>query len=281
MEAIERMDNRITHRTFLQRMPITIQAMSKGKAVAKDRPKTNVLAARMSRFRQQAGCLAWNDKVVSDIMLGFLEEHLPEHLKHANTTRGFRDLEKYEIAGLQVQNVGKYANRSRHKIPVIRENYVQGVKDRYYQLRAAHEEALASAADAESVHTEDAHGESDSLDAARFLDYHAPARHFQFNILDEEDCRNHRPETEQEQADIQHALEATYEDYQSLTGVLPQLERPSESYAMQWQYIQDQCDRFHIRGEYNRTPLLLAVAKWIGGTGNWRSSPYIHELEVY
>lgn len=288
-------------------MPDAISKSSKGVRTMKRLAKTNVISARMSRFRNQAGCLAWNDRATgSEGMSNFLEKHLPENLKRANTTLGFRDLEKFEIAELPLEKLGKHSERSRFKDPAVTKKYIKDTKERARRLRAASgaaprsddeldlESEEAERRDSESVNTEDGEWESDSLDAARFINQsveqggsglldndQAQIGPPGFDIYDEEDCRNHYPETAQDQNAIQEALQPTYEQFFELTQSEPLLMDPTYPYTVQWQHLQDQMDEFHGRASANPVPLLLAVGKWIGGVSNWLSSPYIHVDEWY
>ena len=265
--------------------------------------RSNVISARMSRFRDQAGCLCWHNRAGNDAMSTFLERHLPEHLKRANTTLGFRDLEKYEIVDLRLANLGKHGERSRYKDPALTSKYISDTQARARRLRA--QAGIASQSDDDlnsesdpyerrdlgSVHSEDAEGESDSLDAARFMDHaqvnQAPAhpplpvRYFEFNVHDPEDCRNHYPQSARDQAHIEVALQATYQHFYELTTSEPPLADPAYSYTAQWQHLQDQIDESFGHADGYLVPLLVAVGKWVGGIENWRSSPYVHENEYH
>lgn len=188
MEAIERIDSRIQRNDFLGRMPpyffkTTVKC---GKRYTRKKPlfKPNTLSARMSRFRQQAGCLAWKERVGSDVMYDFLEAHLPDHLKRANTTRGWRDLEPYETAELKLKNLGKFSERSRLCDPEKTSSYIEGFKRRAQALKAKSKYRIAKERQVADERAEgssfeanmdghrserDADGESDTYDAGRCL----------------------------------------------------------------------------------------------------------------
>ncbi|KAL8796492.1 MAG: hypothetical protein Q9195_001166 [Heterodermia aff. obscurata] len=101
LEAMGRLDPRITHADFAARMPFW------------DRPSIKSISMRRSRFRWRAGCKSWVSRSASDKIDGYLDKLIPKNLQNANDTRDWRDLTDREITEMKEPSKGKYPERSR------------------------------------------------------------------------------------------------------------------------------------------------------------------------
>lgn len=74
----------------------------------------NAMAARMRRFREEAGCIVWGIRAGSDTIRGYMLGIIPARFIEENNTKGFRDLYPHEILGIRQQNEGKFAKVRAH-----------------------------------------------------------------------------------------------------------------------------------------------------------------------
>lgn len=156
IEAIMRIDSRIQMADIVARMPTTIQ---RGTGVVAMVQKCT-LNIRTMRFRDQAGCLAWSGKLGSKAMEKFLEAHLAQELKAANTTKGFRDLTRDEVLSLKKSNAHLFAAREAKKKATAQAKAGADVA-----LSGAAATAMATPAAEEP----DAEGDGDDFDAALYV----------------------------------------------------------------------------------------------------------------
>lgn len=109
MEAMKRLDSRISHRDFQARMPPRLVG-KKGKA---EEPfSISSIGMKMSRFREREGLLAWTDREGTETITKALLEWLPKENVEQNTIFGVRGPTKEEAEGFKKGNKGKFNNRA-------------------------------------------------------------------------------------------------------------------------------------------------------------------------
>lgn len=157
IEAILRTDSRIRISDILARMPSTVLR----KVGTEGTVSANTISVRTNRFREEAGCLAWNERRGSKNMEELMERLLPPELKAANTTLGFRDLTPAETNGLkETRKVAATATAAPTAAPAA------AVAEEDYDHDA--EETIG---DADAEGEADANEQGDEYDAARCLPY--------------------------------------------------------------------------------------------------------------
>lgn len=101
LEAMSRLNEFIRLEDFRDRMQIT------------HRPDIKSLSMRRSRYRWSSGSLSWTQREGTTAIKDYLDKLIPEHLRKANTTKGFRDLEDDEIEKMKEVGKGRYPERRR------------------------------------------------------------------------------------------------------------------------------------------------------------------------
>lgn len=111
MEAYFRLNHHITYKDVRARM----RRNPKGDWTVggADTIRAGSLGMRMTRFRERAGLLSWSGKKGSKEIKRFLDGLIPQHLRDANTVRGFRNLRPHEIAFMHLDNIGNFPERAR------------------------------------------------------------------------------------------------------------------------------------------------------------------------
>lgn len=111
MEAITRLDPRISHKDFRARMPETRRIGRDGQTV---RPSYSLstIGMRMTRFRQEQGLISWTKREGSESIRDFLISNLPQENIEANSTRGVLPPSLVAQADSWSRNKGKYAARA-------------------------------------------------------------------------------------------------------------------------------------------------------------------------
>lgn len=69
----------------------------------------NAMAARMRRFREEAGCIVWGARAGSDKIRNYMQGLMPHQCIADNSTRDFRDLYPHEVMAIRQQNEGRFA----------------------------------------------------------------------------------------------------------------------------------------------------------------------------
>ena len=110
MEAIRRENPNITHKDFRARMPYfrTQEPSEKGKSFS-----LNAIGMRMTRFRRQAGCIAWNKRAGSSAVNAYLESLHPESCLQANSIEASYLLKKEQINEMTALNKGKFPEKAK------------------------------------------------------------------------------------------------------------------------------------------------------------------------
>lgn len=101
LEAMRRLDNRVTHNDLRDRMPYW------------GRPENKDLSMRCSRFRWNSGLKSWITRSASDKINHFLDSVVPKECQKANSTRGWDGLEPHEKVKIKELSLGEYPERAR------------------------------------------------------------------------------------------------------------------------------------------------------------------------
>ena len=117
LEAIQRMDSRITFHDFRARMPRERLVSTKKTPVpcTKKQYTSNALNMRASRFRQEAGCLSWSIRQGTREINEYILKLYPRECLEANSSKTFRNLTLDEQASLKSINRSGYSYRKRVK----------------------------------------------------------------------------------------------------------------------------------------------------------------------
>lgn len=114
MEAYCRLGKNITQADLRARM-VDSPKGGQYNGQGKDPIRLGNLSMRMTRFRLQAGCIAWGARrgEGSENFKKYMDRKLPQHCKDANSIKGFRNLHRYEIAEMKLDNAGMFLERAR------------------------------------------------------------------------------------------------------------------------------------------------------------------------
>ena len=112
-EAIRRADPRIGNKDLVVRMPIKVKQEANGETTRELSLKDNAIAARQSRYRDEAGAITWIRKPPTNVF-NFLWSLLPQHCKDNNLSLP-RDLTSQEQGKLKELNLGKRPDNARNK----------------------------------------------------------------------------------------------------------------------------------------------------------------------
>lgn len=99
LEAMSRLNKSIRMQDFRDRMQ------------GHSRPSANSLSMRRTRYRESSGSLAWMPREGGKELKDYLDTLIPKELRDANTTRGFRDLNKVEVEKMKEANAGRFPGR--------------------------------------------------------------------------------------------------------------------------------------------------------------------------
>ncbi|KAL8737611.1 MAG: hypothetical protein Q9181_001512 [Wetmoreana brouardii] len=107
LEGMWREDPRITWADFSARMPVSHPPMHYHAVV-----DYRTYSMRRSRFRLQAACISWIEREGTNEVRAQIENILPPECLQDNSTRGFRDLTKYEMKKVQEASRGKFLEKA-------------------------------------------------------------------------------------------------------------------------------------------------------------------------
>ncbi|KAL8705109.1 MAG: hypothetical protein Q9201_001754 [Fulgogasparrea decipioides] len=107
LEGMWREDPRITWADFSARMPVSHPPLHYHTVV-----DYRTYSMRRSRFRLQAACISWIEREGSNEVRAQIEKFLPSECLQNNSTRGFRDLTKYEMKKVQEASRGKFLEKA-------------------------------------------------------------------------------------------------------------------------------------------------------------------------
>lgn len=140
MEAIRRLDLRITRQDFRARMPSTILSRCKGKKqVRKPLYTLSAIGMRTRRFRQENGLVSWTGRQGSDTTRKLIVDHMPEANLKANSTQGMSLPTLFEQGASRASNKGQYPSRvGDQALPDdVKRERAQKVKEKLEKLHAA------------------------------------------------------------------------------------------------------------------------------------------------
>lgn len=143
MEAIARLDPRISHRDFLARMPKERRIRRNGQTIIKPSYSLSAIGMRVSRFRQENGLLSWNKREGSQNINQHLINRLPLENYEANSTRGIPPPGLLEQSKARQKNKAQHLARAGQRALSESERQKRQAKEdeRLARLRAAEAEA--------------------------------------------------------------------------------------------------------------------------------------------
>lgn len=144
MEAMRRLDLRITRGDFRARMPRTILSRGKGRTqVEKPLHTLSAIGMRTTRFRKENGMVSWTEREGS----GTIRQHTLDRMPHANvdanSTQGLSLPTLFEQEDSRSSNKGKFLKRAgtRALSDGTRKERAIKEEERLERLHAAHIEA--------------------------------------------------------------------------------------------------------------------------------------------
>lgn len=115
IEALLRLDDRATYADIRARMPPRVMSIINGQSTWRPVKKLGALSTAAARYREEAGCLVWHDRMGSSVLNDYILANLPEELKLNNTTRGWRNLTEAEIAAIRAPAIGTRPQQARKR----------------------------------------------------------------------------------------------------------------------------------------------------------------------
>ncbi|KAL8874424.1 MAG: hypothetical protein Q9198_006889 [Flavoplaca austrocitrina] len=273
IEALMRLDDRMSYSDMRGRMPPRITIKRKGVAKEKPQKGTNALSAAARSFREATGMLSWNARAGSEAFNNYILANLPGNLKARNTTRGWRDLTKAEIMTIREPGIGTRPEQARKRSSADearrkREKNIQKRKARANAERkkaALNDESDGDLTSLDSDDTEDEEedgSDSEDEDATDFIDV--------------PDIRIKFPSLAEETIAIQDALVGTIEQAKQILGDFAPIIHEPHSYASQVGNVQQQFDaKYQAQNpDLGKAPTLMHLTSWLGGIQDWRSAKY-------
>lgn len=137
MEAMKRLDLRISRKDFRARMPSTIMVGGKNK-VRKPLYTLSALAMRTTRFRKENGLISWTDREGSDSIREHVRARMSQTNIDANSTQGMRLPTLLEQEESRSSNKGQFLARAgaRALPDAIRKKRGAKEEERMQKLRA-------------------------------------------------------------------------------------------------------------------------------------------------
>lgn len=139
MEAMKRLDLRISLKDFRARMPSTIMVGGKNKSkVRRSLYTLSTLGMRTTRFRQENGLISWTNKQGSASIRSYMLEHMSQTNIDANSTQGMRLQSRFQQQDSRSSNKGKTPSRagSRALPDAIRKERAAKEEEKMEKLRA-------------------------------------------------------------------------------------------------------------------------------------------------
>ncbi|KAL8976409.1 MAG: hypothetical protein Q9205_007574 [Flavoplaca limonia] len=284
IEALMRLDDRMSYSDIRGRMPPRIVIKRKGVAKEKPQKGTNALSAAARSFREATGMLSWNARAGSEALNNYILANLPANLKARNTTRGWRDLvsmvesrhylrftdihfffkTKAEIMTIREPGIGTRPEQARRK----REKNIEKRKAR---ANAERKKAALNNESGDDLTSLDSHNtEDEEEDGSDSEDEDAP------DFIDVPDIRLTIPSTAEETIAIQDALVGTIEQAKRILGDFAPIIHEPHSYAWQVGNVQQQFDaKYQAQNpDLGKAPTLMHLTSWLGGIQDWRLAKY-------
>ena len=146
MEAMKRLDLRISRKDLRARMPTTILKRGDGNALV-ERPlyTLSAIGMRASRFRKENGLISWTEREGTDSIRSYATKLMPQSNLTANSTLGMPAPTLFEQEDSRTSNRGKYLARAgRHALPDdTRKERARKEDQRLQRLYADHIEGSA------------------------------------------------------------------------------------------------------------------------------------------
>ncbi|KAI4108611.1 MAG: hypothetical protein LQ339_002127 [Xanthoria mediterranea] len=282
IEALMRVDDRTTYADIRGRMPPT--TISKSKGIAKDKPQkgTNALSAAARTFRETAGMLSWSRRAGSEVFNNYILANVPADLKKRNTTRGWRDISKAEIATIREPGIGTRPRqaRKRSSSSEARELREKNIKKRKAAASAERKRAAANNRSDDDLTISDPGG-PDEGDISKIDKPVDEATAESDNTFTEaSDIRSKMPSSTEEVVAIREAVWGTIDQARDLLleftpEFTPVLYEP-HSYVWQMENIQKQFAKQWeiLRPGQGKAPALIHLTSWSGGIQDWRSARF-------
>lgn len=230
----------------------------------------NILAARMRRFREKAGCITWTPKSESRRIRAFMEERIDSATP--DSTQNLPDLTKEELESLRLLNKGSKPKAKRSKGKYV-ENEITDSEESDEADPEQGDATQGEAAPFRSISDYDPSAPPVQAFGEGTIAYSLyPSRPLPgFRPQDPEDCRNHVPCDGFEDKYLTEALDVTCRDYARLIGIgPPRRSFPRESYRVQWEKFQKRIDDIWLGQK--PPPYLVMLGKWTGEIKDWQSA---------
>ncbi|KAL8728058.1 MAG: hypothetical protein Q9166_005658 [cf. Caloplaca sp. 2 TL-2023] len=301
IEALMRFDDRTFYTDIRGRMPPRVTYKKKGEIYTKQIKGTNALSAAAKVYREKAGCISWCERAGSDLFKNWILANLPTHLRARNTTQGWRDLTKAEIATIKEPTIGSRPNQARNRSnsEEARQKREENIKKRRTQAarhkasaKEARQDEVQEEYESNSDFDEDDESSEDDIEAGETFEDEetddeavTPAGP-NYATLDPTDARFIVPTTREELTAICEALSLTIEHFKIiLPGFFPLLHIPHSrrSYAHEVTWLRTQIDRINAKshpGNHVR-PYLIHLTYWTDGIANWRSATFFNGRGSY
>ncbi|KAI4177717.1 MAG: hypothetical protein LQ343_000180 [Gyalolechia ehrenbergii] len=307
LEAISRLNLKITSRDILARMPPEVTVTRGARTITRPQCKSNALSMRRREFRGKNGLLSWAPREGSKEVKRYLDSLLGPRLVALNNTREMRPLTDEEVNHiLFLGGKGTHPERSRHK----------GAKSESRLQRRTKKPQMAELAENEGSESEiptdvEDHFEPISLGEVdnEALDSDVSTDNIgdllkPFNPSDIEDessailplplisdldfddvldRRNHVPSNYGEMCVIAEAMAPSIAHYKDLLHANIRFDTLSfqrESYNVQWSTMQEALERGWIGQGRNpeECPQLTRYERWEADMWNWTEMPVQNEM---
>ncbi|CAO1603879.1 hypothetical protein XANCAGTX0491_007455 [Xanthoria calcicola] len=282
IEALMRVDDRTTYADIRGRMPPT--TISKSKGIAKDKPQkgTNALSAAARTFRETTGMLSWSRRAGSEVFNNYILANLPADLKKRNTTRGWRDISKAEIATIREPGIGTRPRQARKRSSSreARELREKNIRKRKAAASAERKRTAENERSDDDLTISDPDG-PDEGDISKIDEPVDEATAESDNTSTEApDIRSKMPSSTEEVVAIRKAVWGTIDQARDLLleftpEFTPVLYEP-HSYVWQMENIQKQFAKQWelLRPGQGKAPALIHLTSWSGGIQDWRSARF-------
>ena len=256
IEALMRFDDRVTYADIRSRMPTKILVHRNGKASERQLQKVGALGAAAARWREMAGCLNWHDRLGSKTLNDYILANVPKELKARNTTRGWRNLTKAEIAALRAPAIGSRPQQARK-----RATSAEAREKRQDSIKKRKTKAVAASMKIPKI-------------TAPTSGYEKPFATFSDSPNDG-DCRKRVPRNDEERAILQTALKPSVMELISILGVEP-VKNHHLCYKDQISHLQSQLNELYreLKRSQAKPPTLVRLTSWSGGIRNWRTATF-------
>lgn len=304
LEAISRLNLKISSRDILARMPSEITRTDTRGGRAKTRPqcKANALSMRRRDFRGKNGFLSWVPREGSEGVKKYIDSLMPPDLIALNTTRGMRPLTDDEVNHiLTLGGKGTHPERSRHKgskSGPSAPKRTKGARTKDDEEDEASESAIPTDVDDhfEPI-TPDANEDVSAGLGIPPDSTEDPLRPMNPGDVDDEssaiqtppavadldfddmlDRRNHVPLNDRGMRVIADAMEPTVRQYENVLNInitFGTADFQRESYNVQWSTMQENFERrWAAQGrDPEECPQLTRYERWEAEKWNWLGIP--------